>query len=288
MLKVTAIDTRLAKRLMPTRRSDSKKGDNGIVLVAGGSRFYHGAPILTSMAALRSGADLVYTAVPRSIIIPVRSYSPAIIALPLPDDKLTVGSAGRLVAMLPKRADASAIGMGMSIAGPPAIITLVRKLREAGTKLVLDASTLIPEILPEISGSGSIVTPHAGEYRRLFQSNLGQNEKERIANVAAAAAKYEITILLKGPTDIVSDGKRTGVNRVHNCAMTVGGTGDVLAGLTAGLWARMDDAFESALLGVHLNGVAGNLAFRQTGLHMVATDLLDAIPGAMKPYDKIR
>jgi NAD(P)H-hydrate epimerase len=50
----------------------------------------------------------------------------------------------------------------------------------------------------------------------------------------------------------------------------------------------MDDAFESALLGVHLNGVAGNLAFRQTGLHMVATDLLDAIPGAMKPYDKIR
>ena len=282
------VDGKLARHMMPARRADSKKGDNGTVLVAGGSRFYHGAPILTSAAALRAGSDLVYTAVPRSIITPVRSYSPVIIALPLPDDKLTVGSSGRLAAMMPKRPDAAAIGMGMTIAGPEALIALVRRLKAGGTKLVLDASALIPEILPEISNTQTIVTPHAGEYRRLFQSEAGKGEKERIVSVSAAAKKHGLTVLLKGPTDIVSDGKRTGINRTHNPAMTVGGTGDVLAGVAASLLARMENSFEAALLAVHINGIAGNLAYRKTGLHMVATDLLESLPLAMKPFDRIK
>lgn len=286
-MAVVTIDAKLARRMLPARKSDSKKGDNGIVLVAGGSRFYHGAPILTSMAALRSGADLVYSAVPRSIINPVRSFSPNIIALPLPDDKLTVGSANRLVAMMPKHADSAAVGMGMSIAGPESIRALVRNLRQLGTSILLDASALIPEILPDLSGTGAIVTPHAGEYARLFQREPGKTEKERIANVAAAAKEHDVTILLKGPTDVVSDGIRTGVNRIHNCAMTVGGTGDVLAGIAAGLMARMK-SFEAALLATFINGVAGNTAYKKAGLHIVATDLVDSIPAAMKPFDKIK
>lgn len=286
-LHIITVNSTLARKMMPARRSSSKKGDNGTVLVAGGNRFYHGAPIFTSMAALRCGSDLVYTAVPRSIVIPIRSFSPNLIALPLPDDKLTVGSANRLAAMMPKKADSAAIGMGMSIAGPEAIIALVRNLKRAGSKILLDASALIPEILPEISGTGAVVTPHAGEYTRLFQSGPGTTEKERIANVSAAAKKHDITILLKGSTDVVSDGERTGVNRTHNCAMTVGGTGDVLAGITAGLLPRMSP-FEAALLGVYLNGSAGNLAFRKVGLHMVSTDLIESLATAMKPFDRIK
>ena len=271
---------------MPARKKSSRKGDNGTILVAGGSRFYHGAPVLTSTAALKSGADLVYTAVPRSISIAVRSFSPNLIVLPLPDDKLTVGSANRLAAMLPKHADSAAIGMGMSIARPEAIVALVRKLKLSGTKLLLDASALVPEILPEISGSDAVVTPHAGEYKRLFQSDPGNNEKERIANVKQMAKEHQITVMLKGSTDIVSDGNQTGVNRTHNCAMTVGGTGDVLSGLTAGLLARMKP-FEAACLGFYINGLAGNLALKRVGLHMVATDLVDNLPAAMKPFDRI-
>lgn len=272
---------------MPIRRASSKKGDNGTVLVAGGSRFYHGAPVLASMAALKSGTDLVYTAVPRSIIIPVRSFSPNIIALPLPDDKLTVGSANRLAAMIPKRADTAAIGMGMSLAGPEAIIALVTKLVQAGTKLLLDASALIPEILPVIGGKGAVVTPHAGEFNRLFQAEVGKTEKERISDVASMAKKHDVTVLLKGPTDVVSDGDKIGINRTHNCAMTVGGTGDVLSGLTAGLMTKMKP-FDAALLGVYINGLAGNIALRRVGLHMVATDIIDCLPSAMKPFDKIK
>jgi ADP-dependent NAD(P)H-hydrate dehydratase len=283
---VITINLPLAKKLAPARKSTAKKGDSGTVLVAGGSRYYHGAPVFTSMAALRSGADLVYTAVPRSIKTEVRSFSPALIVLPLPDDKLTVGSANRLVAMVPKKADSAAVGMGMSIATLEAMITLARKLKEQGTRLVLDASALIPEILPEIKDTNAVVTPHAGEYRRLFGQDAGRTEKERIANVQAAAKRHGITILLKGPTDVVSDGKKVGVNRTHSCAMTVGGTGDVLTGLVAGLVCKME-SFEASLLAAYFNGLAGNLSFNRMGLHMTSTDLLEDLPQAMKRFDVI-
>ncbi len=286
-MAVIAIDPKLARKMTPPRAASSKKGDNGIVLVAGGSRFYHGAPVLTSMGALRSGADLVYTAVPRSIVTPVRSFSPNIIALPLPDDKLTVGSANRLAAMLPKRPHAAAIGMGMSIAAPEAIIALVNKVKQSETKILLDASALIPEILPEVKGLGAVVTPHAGEFRRLFQTEPGNTEKERIANVTRMAKEHGVTVLLKGPVDIISDGSQTGINKTHNCAMTVGGTGDVLSGITATLVTRMKP-FDAALLGTYLNGLAGNLAYKRVGLHMAATDLIENLPAAMKPFDRIK
>lgn len=280
------VTPKLVKQLIPPRPASSRKGDNGIVLVAGGSRFYHGAPVLASMAALRSGADLVYTAVPRSIITAVRSFSPALIALPLPDDKLTVGSANRLVAMMPKRADAAAIGMGMSLV-PEAIVALVRKLREAGTKVLLDASALIPQVLDGVSNTGSVVTPHAGEYRRLFGREAGGTKEEMTSNVRKLAKEYGITIALKGWLNVISDGDRTAVIKRSTPAMTVGGTGDVLSGLAAGLLARKMKPFDAALAAVYLNGLAGNLAFKRTGLHIIATDLIDSLPAVMKPFDKV-
>jgi len=276
----------MIKQLIPPRSFSSRKGDNGIVLIAGGSRFYHGAPVLASMAALRSGADLVYTAVPRSIITAVRSFSPAIIALPLPDDKLTVGSANRLAAMMPRSAHAAAIGMGMSLE-PEGLVALVKKLEEAGTKILLDASALIPPALGEISGTGGIVTPHAGEYRRIFGRDPGTTKEEMTSNVRKTAKEYNITIALKGWLNVISDGDQTAAVKRSTPAMTVGGTGDVLSGLAAGLLTKMKP-FDAALTSVYLNGLAGSLAFKRAGLHVIATDLLDALPDAMKPFDKVK
>lgn len=277
----------MIRQLMPPRSPKSRKGDSGIVLVAGGSRFYHGAPVLASMAALRSGSDLVYTAVPRSIITAVRSFSPAIIALPLPDDKLTVGSANRLAAMMPKRADAAAIGMGMTLE-PEAISALIGKLKQAGTRILLDASALIPQVLGDISGTGSIVTPHAGEYKRLFGSDPGATKEEMASTVRNAAKEHGITITLKGWLNVISDGEQTAAIKRSTPAMTVGGTGDVLSGLAAGLLARMKKPFDAAITAVYLNGIAGTMAFKRTGLHMIATDLVDSLPTAMKPFDMIK
>lgn len=280
------VTPKLIRQLMPQRSFSSRKGDNGTVLIAGGSRFYHGAPVLATMAALRSGADLVYTAVPRSIITAVRSFSPAIIALPLPDDKLTKGSTNRLMAMLPKNAHSASIGMGMSLE-PEALAALVRKLRQAGTKILLDASALIPQVLEEISNSGTIVTPHPGEYKRLFGSEPGSTEEEMTSNVHKLAKEHGITIALKGWVNIISDGEQLAAIKRSTPAMTVGGTGDVLSGLAAGLLAKMRP-FDAAVVAIYVNGLAGNLAFKQSGLHIIATDLIDNLPLAMKKFDKVR
>ncbi len=286
MPEVVTINSGLVKELIIPRLSSSKKGDNGIVLVVGGNKFYHGAPVLSSMAALRSGTDVVYTAVPRSIIVAVRSFSPNIIALPMSDDKLTIGSANRLVAMIPKKPNTAAIGMGMSLARPEALHSLINALKSSGTRLLLDSSTLLPAVLKDISGTDTIITPHAGEYKRIFGENAGADEK-RISNVYKFAKEYHITILLKGQTDIISDGDRVAINKIHNCAMSVGGTGDILSGLTAGILTKMK-SYEASILGVYFNGLAGNLAYDQVGLHMVATDLLEHIPKAMKPFDSVQ
>src|ERR687888_2561491 len=275
LLEEAKITPKIVKKLLVPRLESSKKGDNGIVLVVGGNKTYHGAPILTSMAALRSGTDLVYTAVPRSNIIPTRCFSPNIIALPLPDDKLTVGSVNRLIRMIPKKADSAAIGMGMSIAKSEALLSLIRQLKSNGIKLLLDASALIPEVLKEITGTDTIITPHAGEYKRIFSGdNISSTttEKERISNVQRLANQYGITILLKGSVDIISDGENVAINKIHNCAMTVGGTGDMLWVLAAGFLTKLKP-FDASILGVYFNGVAGNIAYNRIGLHIVASDL---------------
>ena len=287
MSSVTTIDPDFLKTFIIPRLLDSRKGDNGTVLIVGGNRIYHGAPILASLSVLRSGADLVYTAVPRSNIIPVRSSSPNIIVLPLADDKLTVGSANRLVAMLPKKPDAAAIGMGLTLAKKEALLTLVKGLQSIGTKLVLDASALVPSILTQIDNTETIVTPHSGEFKRIFGKVVGDTKDERISNVHKTAKLHGITILLKGWIDIVSSSERVAVNTTHNSGMTVGGTGDVLSGLVSGLLSKYSP-FEAAVLGVFINGSAGNLALKKLGLHLVATDLISNIPDAMKPFDLVK
>ena len=289
MAKRIIVTPKLVKDLIVPRIATSRKGDNGIVLVVGGSRIYHGAPILASIAALRSGTDLVFTAVPKSNIMAVRAYSPDIIALPLPDDKLTSGLVNRLMAMLPKKPHTAAIGMGMSIAKPEALVSLIRQLRNAEIKLLLDASALIPEILREIAGTGTIVTPHAGEYKRLFEKHPGTNEDVQTSTVQTAAKDYGITIVLKGSVNIISDGvsEHTAVIKRSTPAMTVGGMGDILSGLTVGLLTKYS-SFNASILGVFLNGLAASLAYERVGLHMVATDVIEDLSNAMKPFDLIK
>ena len=287
-MKTILASSKSIAKLIPSRSSRSKKGDNGIVLVVGGSRIYHGAPLLASLAAMRSGADLAYVAVPKSISVSIRSYSPSIIVLPLPDDRLTVGSVNKLKAMLPKKVDAAAIGMGMSVAKNDALTSLIGELNGMNAKILLDASALVPDVLSAVSKREAVLTPHAGEFRRVFQQDAGKSETERLKNVKELAAKHRVTVLLKGWIDIISDGSKVAVNKTHNCAMTVGGTGDVLSGLVAGLLAKGMNPFDASLAGAYLNGSAGDRAYRRLGLHIMPTDVIDEIPAAMKNFDSIK
>ena len=179
--------------------------------------------------------------------------------------------------------------MGMGIAKTEALVSLIRQLRNAEIKLLLDASALIPEILREISGTGTIVTPHVGEYKRLFEKHPGTSEEVQTSTVQTVAKDYGITIVLKGSVNIISDGvsQQTAVIKRSTPAMTVGGMGDILSGLTAGLLTKYN-SLNASILGVYLNGVSASLAYKRVGLHMLATDVIEDLPKAMKPFDLIK
>ena len=282
ILSATTIENFIAPR-----KSTSRKGENGIVLVVGGSYIYHGAPILSSLAALRSGTDLVYTSVPKINVASTRSISPNLIVIPLVDQKLTLGAVKKLVGALPRNLHSATIGMGLAIQEKNSLLHLVKSLLDRDVRLSLDASALIPEVLPILANKNVVVTPHAGEFKRLFGEILSDSTSERINLVEQNALKYGITILLKGPTDVISDGNVTYLCEKNIPAMTVGGTGDVLSGLVAGLLSNNRNCLESAAAASFICSLAGKEIQSKLGLHITSMDLIDELPNVMKPFDKI-
>ncbi len=283
----TQLSASIVKKFIPARKSSSRKGDNGTVLVVGGSYIYHGAPILSSISALRCGTDLVYTSVPKINVSATRAISPNLIVLPLVDQKLTKGAVRKLLGAIPRNLDSATIGMGLAIQEKNSLLLLIKSLLDRDVRLSLDASALIPEILPLLADKNVVVTPHAGEFKRLFGIAPPTSKKERVTLVEKHAKENGITILLKGATDVISNGKKTFLYTKKIPAMTVGGTGDVLSGLTAGMLAKNRNPLESAAAATFINGLAGKAVQKKLGLHMTSMDLLDEIPNVMKPFDKI-
>ncbi len=278
----------IVKKYIPPRNLNSRKGDNGKVLVVGGSYMYHGAPILSSLAALRTGADLVYTAVPKVNAQASRAISPDLIVIPLADSKLTRGSVNKLLGQIPVGIDSAAIGMGLAVENIEALKLLIKSLIERDVRLSLDASALRKEILPIIKGKNVVVTPHSGEFERIFGEKIPSNKKTRISTLEKLAKKNSITILLKGQDDIITDGVMTLINSKKTPAMTVGGTGDVLSGIVASMLSRNRNVLESTASAAFLNGQAGKIIQKQFGIHMIASDLIDVLPLVAKTFDKIK
>lgn len=274
----------LAGAFVPPRLLDSRKGRNGRVLVVGGGRIYHGAPALAAMAALRSGADLAYAAVPNIMADAVRAASCDLIVIPMADQKLTRGAASQLAGAMPKGMDSAAVGMGLSVTDGLGV--LLGRLVDMDVRVVLDAGALLPHALEHIGDKNCILTPHAGEFRRLFGSEPPPDTESRAEMVSAKAVECGATILLKGPADIISDGRRTYVNTGEVPAMTAGGTGDILSGIAAGILARNRSGVEAAAAAAYINKRAGALAQRDVGYHMVASDLIPLIPRVMGPLDR--
>src|ERR687889_1129053 len=219
---LVTINSKYIKKIIKPRNIHSRKGDNGNVLIIGGSRIYHGAPLLSSIAALISGTDLVYTAIPKINLVSSKMFSPNLIFIPLPDDKLTMGSSRKLLSLMPKKPHSAAIGMGLGISKTNSLCFLIRRLLGEKTSLILDASSLIPDVLNEIINTNSVVTPHAGEFKRMFGQDPGQTKSEQISIVEKHAKDHGIVIVLKGYWNIVSDGDQVSVMDRTTPSMTVG------------------------------------------------------------------
>ncbi len=277
-MTVNNLTKELIEKFIPSRENNSRKGDNGKVLIVGGSYIYHGAPALSSLAALRSGSDLVYTCVPKINAFSTRSISPDLIVIPMADSKLTRGTVNKLLGQVPVDIDSVAIGMGLAIQDIEAIKLLVKSLLDRNVRVSLDASSLIKEILPIIEGQNVVVTPHSGEFKRIFGETIETEINSRINTCEKFAKKHSLTILLKGQNDIITNGDSTYTNSTSTPCMTAGGTGDVLSGLTAGFLSRNKNVIESASAATFVNGAAGEILQKEFGNHILASDLISVLP----------
>jgi NAD(P)H-hydrate epimerase len=238
------------------------------------------------MGAMRSGVDLVFVAVPASIAPSVRALSPDLIVVPLPDAKLTRGNVSKLLAWV-KDVDSFAVGPGLGPQNPKDLAQAINELKGNSRGMVLDADSLRPEALESMKNAGAVATPHGMEFQRLFGRELPADLDGRVSIAASCAKEAGLTVLLKGTTDIVTDGDRVGLNVTHTPAMTVGGTGDILTGITSGLLAKGVPSFEAACAAAFINGSAGVAAAKQLGLHLVASDVVNQIANVMKTFDRI-
>jgi NAD(P)H-hydrate epimerase len=264
----------------------SHKGDNGIVLVIGGGP-YIGAPALCGIAALRTGVDLVYIATPKRSWESVAAFSPNFIVKDLHDDMLTKNDIPRIEELLCKcTAVVLGPGLGTATETEDAIIPLIKRIINEKKPLVLDADAIKPvgENLSCIKNSTTVVTPHVGEFKKLTGITLSQDIDTRINAVKDWAEKIGITIFLKGYIDVLSNGTIIKQNKVHNEAMTVGGTGDVLAGIIGALLSKGVQPFNAVRIAAFLNGEAGNEAFQKKSYGLIATDIIDEIPTVLKKY----
>ena len=253
--------------LIPARKHTRHKGDGGKVLVIGGGP-YQGAPYLAGLGALRAGADIV------RIASPVFEPVPDLIYERLEGDRIGEEHTERLIA-LAEKADVVVCGNGLGTESH----AVVRAIAPHCKKAVFDADALRLPLTK--AAQETVYTPHAGEFARIAGGHrLPADAADACgrAHAARAAAKeLGATILLKGPVDVITDGARVRFNRTGDPAMSVGGTGDVLAGVIGALLCHLP-AFEAACIAAYVTGKAGERVAAVKGEGMLASDLVHHIP----------
>jgi NAD(P)H-hydrate epimerase len=259
--------------LVGKRAPESHKGDSGRILVIGGGP-YTGAPALSALAALRAGADVVTVAAPKTAAKTISSFSPNLIVQELTAGHLCLEDMSVLVDQI-ARHDVVVVGMGLG--RHPETMAALAEIIPLTKKIVIDADALQPSL--PLKG---IVTPHAGEFKRISGVSLVDLDyRERVEPLKKYAREKGLVVLLKGKVDLISDGEVVRANTTGNPGMTVGGTGDVLAGITAAFYARTS-ALRAATAAAFVNGRAGDLVYPEKDFGMVATDVIEKIPLAMR------
>lgn len=252
---------------LPKRSSKSHKGDNGRVLVIGGSRDFVGAVALAGLAALRSGVDLSVVAAPEKAGWAVNALSSDLIVKKFKGDDFSVSNVKDILKM-EKKFSAVLIGngIGMKSAG------FVRKyVKETKKPLVIDADALKHIRLQDVRNA--ILTPHNREFEILLKNsklNMGNYRKHLKNNV----------ILLKGKVDEIVTVSKTYYNKTGNAGMTKGGTGDVLAGLCVGYLGQGLSLLQSAINAAYFTGLVGDILLKKKkGFTYLASDLVEEIKG---------
>ncbi|WP_042698266.1 bifunctional ADP-dependent NAD(P)H-hydrate dehydratase/NAD(P)H-hydrate epimerase [Thermococcus sp. PK] len=261
------------------RKKGEHKGQNGRLLIIGGSEDYFGAPYLAAKAASYI-VDLVYLAMPEYSAR--RINDPDVILRPFEGKNFTKEDVEDVLAIA-DNVDAVVVGPGIG-ERPETKDFVVEFLRWCEKPVVIDADALkaIVDDLDVLKGKKFVLTPHAGEFRILFGEKPEGNLEEKAKQVMEKARAVNGTILLKGAYDIISDGKIWRYNKTGNRGMTTGGTGDVLAGIVGALLALGNEPLRAASAGAFLNGLAGDMVREEMGENFTALEVAKKVPFAIK------
>lgn len=279
------------KTLLPARRAEGNKGTFGKVLVIAGSSHACGAAVLSARSAFRMGTGMVKTvtvtenrdvllqAVPESMLLTYRETM-----VKAEQDKFEEELQGAFA-----WADAILIGPGIGT-GRWAHYLLEKCLTDSALPLLIDADGLNllakePQLKELAAGAGRrgrtiVLTPHMGEFARLYGCGISQVKENLLQYPLELAERMHAVVVCKDARTVVTapDSKEHYLNTTGNDGMATAGSGDVLAGMIAGLLALNMDGMEAAVCGVYLHGAAGDLAAQKETRHsMMASDIIEQI-----------
>ncbi len=290
-IKTNLINEAMLSALIKPRSANSHKGTYGHALLVGGSPGMVGAIMMSSQAALRTGAGLVTAAVPESLTAVVDSSLMEVMTAPLAETGQSAIALEALPAIenLLGTVSVCAIGPGMSRYSEAG--TIVRHIMErSGVPLVIDADGLNAlendaAILKDRQVP-IVLTPHPGEMARLTGKSIEEIQSQRLDITRTFAQKWGVTLVLKGNKTIVANPSgEVYINISGNPGMATAGSGDVLTGIISGLIAQGLKPQDAAFAGVYLHGLAGDLAAGIKGERgLIAGDLISCLPEVLKKF----
>jgi len=264
------------------------RGRNGRLVVIGGGP-YTGAPALAALAAMRAGAERATVLTPEVAADAVRAYSPNLIVRAVGSDRFRSTDVPEILETV-RSAPPGAVVLGMGAGAHPETTDALRSVIAAlapELPIVVDADGLaaLPATSPgEPSvriGPAILATPNTGEFERVFHGPGTGSFEERCSAAERIATEHHLTLVVKGSPDILTDGESTVGNHHHHLGMTVGGVGDVLGGVLGSLLAQGVRPLHAARLATYWTGEAGLRAGAHRGFGILATDVVEELPGAL-------
>jgi hydroxyethylthiazole kinase-like uncharacterized protein yjeF len=289
-IKTELLTGEWAEKILPKRPRNANKGTFGRVMVVAGSLNYIGAAYLACSGAMRVGAGLVTLATAKSLQSIIASRLAEATYLPLAESEPGIISAKAAETIYKQCGQYNALLAGCGLGQNPGTFEFLTSLllKKDLPPLIIDADGLnilagIPNWWKKLPDN-TIITPHPGEMARLCGLSIDEVQSDRTGIAARFAVKWQKTVVLKGAFTVIAspDGK-CHISPYANPGLATAGTGDVLAGVIAGLKAQGLKPDDAAALGVYLHGAAGDKIRNEIGdAGMIASDLLPALPLIIK------
>ena len=267
------------------RSPNSRKGQNGIVTIIGGSKQMHGAPIFAALAAQASGVDLIHPCVPECHAEVTKAASNNFIVTPFRGDDLSKTDVSAIEEVL---AGSTVAVIGPGLADYDTTMKAAEKLiKDSEIPMVIDASALQPWTFDAVQGKSAVLTPHVGELARMQGQVLHQKDHPEHKDIVCTIAdERNVTMILKGPVDIIAGAEGSCAEiKGGNAGLTVGGTGDALAGLIAGLMAQGISPTDACTMGTTIIKRAATTLHHEKGFGFTTMDVIGEIAHLIHTYN---